>query len=151
VMNNQGLSAVRFGVLTAIEMVTAMVIYIPVAYLAGKGRYKPYIAITFFNFTVFPLVLFFCRSYWAFVIAFIIRGLKEFGEPTRKSLILALAPEGAKARTFGAYYLIRDVFVSMAAFGGAWLWKASPQINFFTASAFGLIGTLYFIARVKTK
>jgi len=150
VMNNNGLTAVQFGALTAIEMVTAMAVYIPVAYLADKGTRKPYVAITFFNFAVFPVVLAFSHSFAMFVIAFIIRGLKEFGEPTRKSLILAFAPEGAKAKTFGTYYLIRDVLVSGAAFGGAWLWKASPQINFFTASAFGALGTLYFIARVKT-
>ncbi len=151
VMNNNKLSAVQFGALTAIEMVTAMLIYIPVAYLADKGTRKPYIAITFFNFTIFPLVLAFCHSFTMFVVAFIIRGLKEFGEPTRKSLILALAPEGAKASTFGSYYLIRDVIVSVAAFGGAWLWKASPQINFFIASGFGMLGLVYFVLRVKTK
>lgn len=151
VMNNNGLTAMQFGALTAIEMVTAMLVYIPVAWLAERGSRKPLVAITFFNFTVFPLVLFFSHSFAMFVIAFIIRGLKEFGEPTRKSLILAFAQEGAKARTFGAYYLIRDVFVSAAAFGGAWLWKASPQINFLSASAFGTLGLLYFILRVKTK
>lgn len=151
VMNNNGLTAVQFGALTAIEMVTAMLIYIPVAYLADKGRRKPYIAITFFNFAIFPVVLAFSHSFAMFVIAFIIRGLKEFGEPTRKALILTLAPESAKARTFGAYYLIRDVFVSVAAFGGAWLWKASPHVNFFVATGFGMLGLIYFIMRVKTK
>lgn len=151
VMNNNGLTAVQFGALTAIEMITAMLIYIPIAYLADKGRRKPYIAITFFNFAIFPVVLAFSHSFAMFVIAFIIRGLKEFGEPTRKALILALAPEGAKARTFGAYYLIRDVFVSAAAFGGAWLWKASPQVNFFVATGFGVLGLIYFVIKVRTK
>jgi len=45
--------------------------------------------------------------------------------------------------------LIRDVIVSFAAFGGAFLWQRSPQLNFLTASAFGLLGTLYFIFKVK--
>lgn len=151
VMNNNRLNAVQFGALTAIEMVTAMLVYIPVAYLADRGARKPYVAITFFNFTIFPLVLYFSHSFAMLVIAFIIRGLKEFGEPTRKSLILAFAPEGAKASTFGTYYLLRDVFVSVAAFGGAWLWKASPMVNFFTASAFGALGTFYFILKVNTR
>ncbi len=151
VMENNKLNAVQFGALTAIEMVTAMLVYVPVAYLADRGTRKPYVAITFFNFTAFPLVLWYSHSFAMLVAAFIIRGLKEFGEPTRKSLILAFAPEGSKAGMFGTYYLLRDVTVSVAAFGGAWLWKASPQINFFAASAFGALGTLYFIARVKTK
>jgi hypothetical protein len=78
------------------------------------------------------------------VLAFIIRGLKEFGEPTRKALIMDLAPEDKKALTFGVYYLIRDVIVSVAAFGGAFLWNISPQVNFLTAFAFGVIGMVFF-------
>ena len=103
------------------------------------------------------------------MIAFIIRGLKEFGEPTRKALIMDLAPEGRKAATFGLYYLIRDIIVSIAAFGGALLWDAStarlitdalgfgqalmpfldsitsPTTNFLVAFGFGVVGTLYFL------
>ncbi len=78
------------------------------------------------------------------IVAFIIRGLKEFGEPTRKALIMDLAPEDKKAGMFGMYYLVRDVIVSFAAFGGAWLWVKSPETNFLVAAAFGAAGTLYF-------
>jgi hypothetical protein len=78
-------------------------------------------------------------------VAFIVRGLKEFGEPTRKALIMDLAPEGKKASMFGLYYLIRDVIVSFAAFGGAFLWDISPATNFLTAFGFGILGTLFFI------
>jgi MFS family permease len=149
-------------------MVTAMLVYIPVAYLADKNTKKPYVLITFAFFTAFPLILLFAKSFWVMVIAFIIRGLKEFGEPTRKALIMDLAPEDRKAATFGIYYLIRDVVVSVAAFGGAFLWDASairsvvdalgigqfllplaasaasPTLNFLTAFGFGLAGTVYF-------
>jgi len=144
VMNHMGISALQFGALTAIEMVTAMLIYIPVAYLADKSSRKPYVAITFFNFALFPLVLYVSHSFTALVFAFILRGLKEFGEPSRKSMILSLAPVGAKASTFGRYYLIRDVIVSVAAFGGAWLWQANPAINFIVASAFGFFRHVLF-------
>jgi hypothetical protein len=78
------------------------------------------------------------------VVAFVIRGLKEFGEPTRKALIMDLAPEGRKAATFGLYYLMRDVVVSFAAFGGAFLWIISPAANFLAAFGFGILGTLIF-------
>jgi hypothetical protein len=107
-------------------------------------------------------------SFGLMVVAFVVRGLKEFGEPTRKALIMDLAPEGRKAATFGLYYLLRDVVVSAAAFGGAVLWDpstsaeivewmgageflrdwmasvASPAANFLTAFAFGLAGTICF-------
>jgi MFS family permease len=139
-----GVTAPQFGILTAIEMVTAVLVYIPVAYLADQFGKKPFVVITFFNFAIFPIVLFFSRSFAMLVIAFIIRGLKEFGEPTRKALIMDLAPEDKKAGMFGLYYLIRDVIVSFAAFGGAFLWLRSPALNFAVASAFGFAGMLFF-------
>ncbi|MGE5629524.1 MAG: MFS transporter [Caulobacteraceae bacterium] len=144
VVENNGLSPFRFGILTTVEMITAMLVYIPVAYMADKYGKKRFVLITFGFFTLFPLVVFYSRSFWAFVIAFIIRGLKEFGEPTRKALIMDLAPEDAKARTFGTYYLIRDIVVSAAALSSAYLWNISPQVNFMTAFAFGLIGMIWF-------
>jgi MFS family permease len=162
------ITPLQFGLLTAVEMVTAMLVYIPVAYLADRSTKKPFVVITFGFFTLFPLVLLFSHSFGWMVVAFVIRGLKEFGEPTRKALIMDLAPEGQKAGTFGVYYLLRDVIVSLAAFGGALLWDAStaaklfdilgvgqnllpwiesvtsPATNFLTAFGFGLLGTLYF-------
>ncbi len=137
-------TAFEFGVLTSVEMATALLIYIPVAWLADRGGKKPFVAITFVFFTAFPVVLWFSRSFWVLTAAFVLRGLKEFGEPTRKALIMDLAPEHAKAGTFGAYYLIRDTIVSLAAFGGAFLWNVSPVVNFTVAAAFGLAGTAWF-------
>jgi len=140
-------SAVQFGLLTAIEMVTAVLVYIPVAYLADKSTKKPFVVITFSFFTFFPLVLLYCRSFEWLILAFVLRGLKEFGEPTRKALIMDLAPDDCKAGMFGLYYLIRDVVVSIAAFGGAFLWLISPATNFLVAFGFGLIGTLTFVLK----
>jgi MFS family permease len=138
-------SAIRFGILTTIEMTIAVLIYIPVAYFADRGAKKPFVTVTFIFFTLFPLVLMYSRSFEALIAAFILRGLKEFGEPTRKSLIMDLAPDSCKAGMFGLYYLIRDVFVSAAALGGAFLWQISPETNFLTAFVFGLIGTIGFM------
>ena len=143
-MKYNAITATQFGFLTAIEMITAVVVYIPVAYMADRSGKKPFVVITFINFTIFPLILLFSHSLGMMVIAFIIRGLKEFGEPTRKALIMDLAPEDKKAGMFGLYYLIRDVIVSFGAFGGAYLWQISPEVNFLTAFACGLLGTTYF-------
>ncbi len=138
------ISAFHFGILTTIEMITAVLVYIPVAYLADKYGKKPFVLITFVFFTLFPLVLYFSHSFAALAFAFVIRGLKEFGEPTRKALIMDLAPEDLKAATFGTYYLIRDVIVSLAALSSAWLWHISPGTNFITAFFCGLAGMLVF-------
>jgi MFS family permease len=143
-------SAFQFGVLTAIEMAVAMLLYVPVAALADRGEKKGFVLLTFAFFTAFPVVLWFSRSFGWLVLAFVVRGLKEFGEPARKALILDLAPEGRKAAAFGLYYLVRDVIVSVAAFGGAFLWQAHPAWNFFAASAFGAAGTLWFAWRGRS-
>ncbi|MDE3058167.1 MAG: MFS transporter [Bacteroidota bacterium] len=144
-MKGDGVSAIEFGVLTAIEMATSAAMYIPTAYLADRGTRKPFVIITFWFFTLFPLVLLFSHTFVWLVVAFIIRGLKEFGEPTRKALILELSPENRKAGMFGVYYLVRDVIVSVAAFVGAFLWEISPEVNFLTAFAFGAIGSILFM------
>jgi MFS family permease len=137
-------TAFQFGILTSIEMATAMLVYIPVAYLADRSTKKPFVVITFIFFTLFPLALLYARSFELLVLAFILRGFKEFGEPTRKALIMDLAPEDRKAAMFGLYYLLRDVIVSLAAFGGAFLWLIGPQVNFLVAFACGILGTVYF-------
>ena len=142
-----GITPVQFGALTALEMFSAVLIYIPVAWLVEKNKTKkPYIAITFGFFSAFPLVLLFSKSLSMLVFAFIIRGLKEFGEPTRKALILYLAPEANKALTYGAYYFVRDTVVAAAALAGGFLWMVSPQLNFIVAFICGLAGTAYFLA-----
>ncbi len=137
-------SAVEFGILTAVEMVTAMLLYIPVGWLSDRWGKKGFVLITFLFFTAFPLVLAQAHSFWPLVVAFIVRGLKEFGEPSRKTLIMDLAPEGRKATFFGLYYLLRDLFVAVGALFGAFLWQWGALITLQTAALFGLLGTLWF-------
>ena len=44
--------------------------------------------------------------------AFVIGGLREIGEPSRKALIVDLAEPTMRARTVGLYYLIRSVAIA---------------------------------------
>jgi MFS family permease len=143
-MNHGGLSAEQFGWLVAIEMITAMVCYIPVAHLADKHGQRPFVLATFVFFTLFPLTLLWAHSFAWLAVAFAVRGLKEFGEPARKALIIAQAAPELRARTYGAYYLIRDCTVTFGSFLGAWLWSLSPQANFMGAAVCGALGTLWF-------
>lgn len=145
VMEVNKISAVSFSFLTVVEMIVAMLIYIPVAYLSEKTSSKLTVSITFVFFTIFPFLLLFSKSMPMLILAFIIRGLKEFGEPTRKALIVKLAPDGSKASTFGTYYLLRDIVVSIVSLSSAYLWNISPNVNFITAGCLGLVGTLIFI------
>lgn len=106
---------------------------------------KPRQAVTFLFFTIFPLILYYSRSFLFLIFAFVIRGLKEFGEPTRKALIMDLSAKGLEARSMGLYYFVRDLIVSFSAFAGGFLWKIDPALNLFIAFFFGIAGTLYFI------
>ena len=142
-------SAAEFGWLTTIEMATAVLCYVPVAYWADRLGKKPFVVMTFVFFTLFPVTLLCSQSFWPLAGAFVVRGLKEFGEPTRKALIMDLAPEGRKAAVFGLYYLMRDAIVAIAAGGGAVLWSYSPTLNLWTAFAFGALGTVWFAVQGK--
>lgn len=143
-MNHGGVTAQQFGWLVAIEMVTAMLCYIPVAHLADKHGQRPFVLATFIFFTLFPVSLLFANNFAWLAVAFVVRGLKEFGEPARKALIIAQALPELRARTYGAYYLIRDCIVTTGSFLGAWLWSISPQANFIGAVVIGALGTVWF-------
>jgi MFS family permease len=143
-MNHAGLDAQQFGLLAAFEMITAMVCYIPVAHLADKYGRRPFVLVTFLFFTLFPLTLLWADSFPWLALAFVVRGLKEFGEPARKALIIGEAAPELRARTYGAYYLIRDCVVTSGSFLGAWLWSISPRANFLGAAICGALGTLWF-------
>lgn len=135
----------QFGALTAIEMAVAALVYIPVARFSDQMERKPFVALTFVFFTLFPALLFFSRSWPMLILAFIVRGLKEFGEPTRKAMIVELSDEAARARTVGVYYFLRDFTTAFAAFVGGWLWQISPAANLWTAAGFGVLGTVAFV------
>jgi MFS family permease len=143
-MNHSGVTAQQFGLLVAIEMATAMVCYIPVAHLADKHGQRPFVLATFVFFTLFPVSLFWADSFGWLAVAFAVRGLKEFGEPARKALIIAQAVPEFRARTYGAYYFIRDCTVTAGSFLGAGLWSLGPQANFIGATLCGGAGTLWF-------
>ena len=143
-MNDAGLNAQQFGYLVAIEMTTAMVCYIPVAHLADRYGRRPFVLVTFGFFTLFPVTLLWAKTFGWLTVAFVVRGLKEFGEPARKALIIGEASAEYRARTYGAYYLIRDCIVTTGSFLGAWLWSLGPRANFVGAALCGALGTIWF-------
>jgi len=143
-MDSGGVTAQQFGYLITFEMVTAMLCYIPVAHLADKYGRRPFVLVTFVFFTLFPLTLLWAHDFKWLALAFVVRGLKEFGEPARKALIIGEAQPELRARTYGAYYLIRDCTVTTGSFLGAWLWSVSPQANFVGAAICGALGTIWF-------
>ena len=146
-MDQPGVTAAGAGALIAIEMAAAMACYVPTAYLADRFGKEPFVIATFVFFTLFPLSLLLAKSFLLLAVAFTIRGLKEFGEPARKGLIIHYSPPETRGQSVGAYYLIRDLTVTVGSFVGAILWKVSPEANFAAAAALGALGTLFYVQR----
>jgi MFS family permease len=146
-MDQPGVTAAGAGALIAIEMAAAMACYVPTAYLADRFGKEPFVIATFVFFTLFPLSLLFAKSFLLLAVAFAIRGLKEFGEPARKGLIIHFSPPETRGQSVGAYYLIRDLTVTAGSFVGVILWKISPEANFTAAAVLGALGTLFYVQR----
>jgi MFS family permease len=146
-MDQAGVTAAGAVALIAIEMAAAMACYVPTAYLADRFGKEPFVIATFVFFTLFPLSLLLAKSFLLLAVAFAIRGLKEFGEPARKGLIIHYSPPETRGQSVGAYYLIRDLTVTVGSFVGAILWKISPAANFAAAAALGALGTLFYVQR----
>jgi MFS family permease len=144
-MDRVGVSAAQVGVLTAVEMMVAIACYVPVAHYADRYGREPFVIATFIFFTLFPLSLIVANNFALLAVSFAVRGLKEFGDPARKALIISYCRPQVRGQTIGAYYLIRDVIVSAGSFIGAGLWKLGPDVNFWSAAAFGLVGTLSYL------
>jgi MFS family permease len=148
-MDYIGISGRQVGVLTAIEMLAATLCIIPTSYFADKYRREPFVIATFVMFTVFPIALLMSRSFSALVIAFTIRGLKEFGDTSRKALIIGYSEPGRRGQMIGTYYLVRDLIVSSGAILGAYLWKLGPALNFLGAAALGAAGTIFYVRMTR--
>ncbi len=149
-MDYIGVNAKQVGLLTMIEVLVASLCIIPASHFADKYRREPFVIVTFVMFTLFPISLMIARAFPAhsfalLVIAFAIRGLKEFGDTSRKALIISYSEPQRRGQMVGAYYLMRDLIVSGAALLGAYLWSLNPKVNFLGAAVFGIAGTiLYF-------
>jgi MFS family permease len=148
-MDYIGVSGRQVGILTAIEMLAATVCILPASYYADRYRREPFVIVTFIMFTLFPISLLMSRSFSGLVIAFTIRGLKEFGDTSRKALIIGYSESKRRGQTIGTYYLVRDLIVSTGAILGAYLWKLGPALNFLGAAALGMGGTIFYVKTIR--
>jgi len=149
VTNVQHFSVARYGTLVAIQMVTSILVYIPAGKIADRVGRKPFVIATFLSFALFPLAVIAASSFGMLVLAFIVGGLREIGEPARKAMIVDFAQENLRARSVGLYYLVRSLSITPAAAIGGLLWSITPRVPFIVAGIIGLIGTFVFAATVE--
>jgi MFS family permease len=153
-----GRSAADYGLLASLTAFTALATYIPVGKLVDRAASpKPFIAITFFLFSAFPFALVLLPRTGmplmaALVLAFVVNGLREVGEPARKAAIAAGMPPEIRARAVGLYWGLRSFFFCPAPLAAWWLWERfGPEAAFLTGGAIGLCGTAWFVARVRLR
>ncbi|WP_254765918.1 MFS transporter [Salinilacihabitans rarus] len=148
-----------FGVLLGLEMLVALLTMVPVAKAAERVGLKPVVALGFFVYAIFPILLINAPPGDAAVLAalFAFSGLRFAGLPAHKALIVGPAETGAGGRVTGAYYLVRNLIVIPSAALGGLLWAGfsnpltgeevfagDPTVAFGIATAVGLVGTGYF-------
>jgi len=143
-----GISLPEYGILVAIQMATSILVYLPSAKIADRIGRKPFVIATFLCFALFPLAVVLSTGFYSLIVAFILGGLREIGEPSRKAMIVDFAEPYSRARTVGLYYLVRGLSITPAAFIGGVLWKLTPQTPFVAAFVLGLVGTFVFAVTV---
>ena len=146
-----GVSIAQYGVLVAIQLVTSILVYVPAAKLADRVGRKPFVVATFVCFALFPVAIVLSSSFASLAVAFVIGGLREIGEPSRKAMIVDFAVPHLRARTVGLYYLVRSLSISPAAAIGGLLWRIAPEAPFIAAGIVGMIGAFVFAATVEER
>jgi MFS family permease len=151
VTNVKHFSVKQYGTLVAIQMITSILVYIPAGKIADRVGRKPFVIATFLSFALFPLAIIAAWNFALIVIAFVIGGLREIGEPSRKAMIVDFAQDNVRARSVGLYYLVRSLSITPAAAIGGLLWSIAPEVPFIIAGVIGVIGTIVFALTVEEK
>ena len=139
-----GYSAPAFGALYALQQTVSLISYLPSGRLADVTGRRPLIALTFLFFALFPLAVQSAQSLSMLIVAFVIGGAKEMGEPARKALIVDLSDPTQRGRAVGVYYTIRNLLIVPAGAIGGLLWARAPQLPLLTGFVVGLLGLLVF-------
>lgn len=153
-----GRSAAEYGVLASITALTALLTYIPIGKLVDRAASaKPFIALTFFLFALFPFSLVLLPRTGlplmaALTLAFVLNGLREIGEPARKAAITTGMPPEIRARAVGLYWGLRSFCFCPAPLVAYWLWRTiGAEATFLTGGAIGMAGTAWFLFRVRLR
>jgi MFS family permease len=132
---------------------TSLILYVPIGHFASKAgaAKKPFIGVTFVLFALFPLALVLlgpALGLWGLIVAFVIGGLKEIGEPARKAMITELAPPDCRTQAIGVYWASRSLGIMLAPLAGGLLWHyVSPAAMLWASAVLGMLGAALFYLR----
>jgi predicted MFS family arabinose efflux permease len=141
----RGIDPMYVGILFAVQHVTALVTYLPIGRMTSAVGLQPFIGLTFVFFALFPLTLAIVPDGLGLIVAFVVYGLREIGEPARKALITSLMVEEVRAEGIGLYWGLRSFAICWASIVGALVWYAlGPDQLLYLAFAFGCVGAAVF-------
>jgi hypothetical protein len=143
------------GMLLAIMATTALMTYVPTAKWIDRSQSpQPFILVSLFLFSLFPISLVVLPRFAddlglpvlaGLVVAYVLNGLRELGEPARKALISGGFDQKIRARAIGLYWGIRSFAFCPAPLVAAYLWtKIGPDLTFLIGGSIGLAGTAWF-------
>jgi MFS family permease len=142
-------SAAAFGLLYAIQQAIAILLYLPMGKVADMAGRRPMVALTFVFFALFPVAVGIAHSYGGLVLAFVLGGLKEMGEPARKSLIVDLSDAAHCGRSVGVYYGVRNMTVVPAGAIGRLLWQQAHRLPLMAAGVVGILGVVSYLVLTR--
>ena len=150
----RGVDPALVGLLFALQNFVALLTSLPVGRMTAVVGLQPFIGLTFIFFALFPLSLALAPDGYGLVLAFVVWGLREIGEPARKALIVSLLPAPVRAQGVGLYWGIRGVAICWSSLVGAlvWFWLG-PIPLLYVAFAFGCVGAavFYLVARERSE
>jgi hypothetical protein len=141
----RGVDPASVGLLFALQNTVALLTYLPIGRMTAVVGLQPFIGLTFIFFALFPLALALAPDGYGLILAFVVWGLREIGEPARKALIVSLLPAAIRAQGVGLYWGLRGVAICWASLVGAlvWFWLG-PHALLYLAFAFGCAGAAVF-------
>jgi predicted MFS family arabinose efflux permease len=146
----RGVDPASVGLLFALQNTVALLTYLPIGRMTAVVGLQPFIGLTFIFFALFPLSLALAPDGHGLIVAFVVWGLREIGEPARKALIVSLLPAPIRAQGVGLYWGIRSIAICWSSLMGAlvWFWLG-PQALLYLAFTFGCAGAgvFYLYAR----
>jgi MFS family permease len=146
-----GVGPKHYGMLVALQNLTALATYLPIGRMTVVVGLQPFIGLTFVFFALFPLTLALVPDGNWLLLAFFVNGMREIGEPARKALITSLLPEPIRAQGVGLYWGIRSAAVCWSPLVGAFVWHAAgPQVLLYLAFGLGCIGAACFYLFCRT-
>jgi predicted MFS family arabinose efflux permease len=146
----RGVDPVFVGGLFAVQHVTALLTYLPIGRMTAVVGLQPFIGLTFIFFALFPLALVSLPGQAGLILAFVVYGLREIGEPARKALITSLVPRAVRAEGVGLYWGLRSLAICWASLVGALVWYGfGPEALLYLAFAFGCLGAAVFYGFVR--